>query len=124
MQLKATKNSNREGSALFARGLIRLRAWEMQNLPHSQSGIAFDLFVLIASAHLLGEPLTLKRLFNSLQYSERGVRNVLEQFISGGWCTIGVDDVDRRVRLVEPTPRLVETFLAYQETLLRELCAS
>jgi len=87
-------------------------------LPLSQSRIAFDLFALLARNHYTNQQLTLKDLFNSLNYSERGVRYVLEQFVSGGWCEVVCDAVDRRCRCVVASKRLTDAFESYQKVVL------
>ena len=84
----------------------------------SQSRIAFDLFVLIAHSSCTEKPLTLKRLFSTLKYSERGVRYVLEQFVDGGWCEVVCDTEDKRCRFVVATKRLKDAFDAYQKVVL------
>lgn len=89
--------------AVFPSLVRKVRTWEDGHLPLSQSRIAFDLFMLIAHSAVSGKPLTLKELFNSLNYSERGIRYVLEQFIDGGWCKIVGHEKDKRFRIVIAT---------------------
>ena len=102
----------------FSQGVLEIRLWEERNLPLSQSRIAFDLFALVAHSSCTGTPLTLKRLFTTFNYSERGVRYVLEQFVDGGWCEVLCDPEDRRCRFVVATKRLMDAFASYQEIVL------
>lgn len=102
----------------FSQCVIHLRSWEDRNLPLSQSRIAFDVFTLIAHFSGLSKPLTLKTLFNSLKYSERGIRYVLEQFVDGGWCVVVGHDQDKRFRLVVATQRLKDAFAEYERHVL------
>src|ERR1035437_8913852 len=102
----------------FSQSVINIRIWEERNLPLSQSRIAFDLFALIANSKYTQRPLTLKDLFNSLKYSERGIRYVLEQFVEGGWCEAICDAEDRRCRCIVATKRLTDAFEAYEQVVL------
>ncbi len=102
----------------FSKGVIDIRLWEERNLPLSQSRVAFDLFILIAHCSCTLKPLTLKRLFSTLKYSERGVRNVLEQFIVGGWCEVVCDTDDKRCRYIMATKRLTDAFESYKNVVL------
>ena len=98
----------------FSKSVIAIRYWEEKNLPLIQSCIAFDLLLLIANCHYSDTNLTLKKLFNSLNYSERGVRYVLEQFISNEWCQVVGSSIDKRSRNVVASKKLTSTFEAYQ----------
>lgn len=102
----------------FSQSVQCIRLWEEKNLPLSQSRIAFDLFALVAHSSCTETPLPQKELFNSLKYSERGIRYVLEQFVDGGWCEVVCDTKDKRCRFVVATQRLVDAFASYQEVVL------
>lgn len=112
------KSEVRSNTFKFSQSVIKIRLWEEENLPLSQSRIAFDLFVLLANASCAQQPLTPKRLFIALKYSERGIRNVLTQFISGGWCEVICDSEDRRCRYIVATKRLTDAFAAYEQVVL------
>ena len=102
----------------FSRIVMQVRSWEDKHLPLSQSRIAFDLFVLIAHSAEVEQPMTLKELFNSLKYSERGIRYVLEQFIDGGWCEIAGHETDKRFRRVVATDLLRTKLREYEAHVL------
>lgn len=102
----------------FSNCVLHIRMWEDRYLPLSQSRLAFDLFVLIAHSAEVNRPLTLKELFNSLKYSERGIRYVLEQFIDGGWCVIAGNESDRRFRHVVATDLLKIRLREYEQHVL------
>ena len=102
----------------FSQDVMKIRLWEEKNLPLSQSRIAFDLFALLANSSHAQQPLTPKRLFNTLSYSERGIRYVLGQFISGGWCEVVCDAEDKRCRCIVATKRLTDAFEAYEQFVL------
>ena len=97
---------------------IRDSNWEDSHLPVSQSRIAFDLFILIGHSACEQRPMTLKELFNTLKYSERGVRYVLDQFLDGGWCEIVGHTEDRRFRLVVAKQRLLDALADYERVVL------
>lgn len=63
--------------------------------------------MLIARSAILEQPLTLKELFNSLKYSERGIRYVLEHFVDSGWCEVVGHERDKRFRLVVATGLMI-----------------
>lgn len=104
--------------SIFPSCVQQIRSWEDRHLPLSQSRIAFDLFVLIANSAATESPMTLKEVFNSLKYSERGIRYVLDQFVDGGWCSIVGNEQDRRFRRVVATDFLRARLLEYQEHVL------
>jgi hypothetical protein len=99
----------------FSQCVRHIRTWEDAHLPLSQSRIAFDLFMLIGHSSQVDRPMTLKELFNSIKYSERGVRYILEQFVDGGWCRIVGHDSDRRFRLVVATGLMITKLEEYQQ---------
>lgn len=103
---------------IFTKCVQNIRNWEDRFLPLSQSRIAFDLFILIAHSHETDKPLTLKELCNSLKYSERGIRYVLEQLIDGGWCEIVGHSKDRRFRLIVATDLLRTRLREYEQLVL------
>jgi hypothetical protein len=100
----------------FSQSVMNIRFWEEKNLPLSQSRIAFDLLLFIANCHYSETHLTLKYLFNSLSYSERGVRYVLEQFVSNGWCEVIGSTSDKRFRHIVASKKLTSAFEAYERT--------
>lgn len=99
----------------FSQSMINIRFWEEKNLPLSQSRIAFDLLLFIANCHYSDTHLTLKYLFNSLNYSERGVRYVLEQFVNNGWCEVVGSTSDKRFRHVVASAKLTIAFEGYEQ---------
>jgi len=98
----------------FSQSVMNIRFWEEKNLPLSQSRIAFDLLLFIANCHYSETHLTLKYLFNSLNYSERGVRYVLEQFVNNGWCDVVDSTSDKRFRHIVASTKLTNAFEDYE----------
>lgn len=99
---------------LFSSCVINIRKWEEKNLPLSQSRISFDLFILIARSYEGQQPYTLKKIFNSLNYSQRGVRYVLDQMINQGWCILIENDLDKRFKFVVGTDLMGSKLLEYK----------
>ena len=92
---------------------LHVRHWEKANLPIEQSALALDLFLVIAYNTLRGEPLTLKRLFHSLNFSEAGIRKHLRRMLNEGWCTLEGSEHDKRLRHVVAQPRMIEALSDY-----------
>lgn len=113
-----------QSNFIFSQCVRQIRNWEDANLPLSQSRIAFDLFMLIGHSSQVSQPMTLKELFNSLKYSERGVRYVLEQFVDSGWCEIVGHEQDKRFRLVVATQLLVDKLAQYEQVVLTKYQSS
>jgi DNA-binding MarR family transcriptional regulator len=78
----------------------------------------------ISHSATLDQPLTLKQLFNSLKYSERGIRYVLDQFIDDGWCEVVGQTEDRRFRLIVATQRLTDKLREYEQVVLAKYRAA
>ena len=109
---------------IFSQCVRHIRIWEDAHLPLSQSRIAFDLFMLVGQSSQVERPMTLKELFNSLKYSERGIRYVLEQFVDGGWCEIVGHEQDKRFRLVVASQRLIDKLAEYEQVVLNNYQSS
>jgi DNA-binding MarR family transcriptional regulator len=84
-----------------------LHRWLSENIPNGQSSVAIALFFEIANGNLSKQPPSLKSLFNSLIYSEQGVRFHLKRFVDEGYVLLKVSKNDKRVRLVVATPLMM-----------------
>jgi hypothetical protein len=91
----------------------QMRVWEENHLPVSQSRLSFDLFIFIAQSNFARKNITLKILFNSLKYSERGIRYALDYFIQVGWCEIVPCQSDKRFRRIRATELLIDKYNQY-----------
>lgn len=106
-------------SKRFANGLLLLRAWEQEHLPHSNSMIARDV-MLLAIAHQNSENhLSIKEFHLTLGYSEDRVGEVIKKFANEGWLIIDKNKNDGRNKIVYPTEQLLILFEQY-ELFLRE----
>lgn len=86
---------------------ILVHRWMSENIPNGHSSVAIALFLVIADGNLNQQPPSLKSLFNSLIYSEQGVRTHLSCFIDEGYVSLKISKKDKRVRLVVATPLMM-----------------
>jgi len=97
-------------------GAAAIREWTLEHIPHSQSLVAYDLFLRIGSDFCSGQPLDLGRIGQALPYSGDDIRAQARQWIDDGLL---VPDADRRdadgAGRVYPTER----FLALLDYLVR-----
>lgn len=103
----------------FLEKLIQLRAWEKSNLPIEQSALALDLFLVIAHNTLRDQPLTLKQLFNSVDFSEAGIRKHLKRFLAEGWCSLEGSAKDKRLRQVVAQAKMLAALDRYTEAMCK-----
>ncbi len=97
--------------------VIRVRDWEKKHLPIEQSALALDLFLLISYNTLIGNPLTLKILFHSIDFSEAGIRKHLRRLLKEEWCLLIGNEQDRRLRHVVAQPKMLQALNAYSKVL-------
>jgi hypothetical protein len=101
----------------IARSALRVREWEKANLPNAQSGLALDLFLVISYNTLIGQPLTLKTLFYSLEFSEAGIRKQLRKLIDDEWISIEGNGRDKRLKHVIAEPKMLTAMDEYSRLL-------
>lgn len=106
-------NENKSKVLLISKNIKEMRLWEEANLPVSQSRLAFDLLICVVNHHYEEKDLTLKIIFNTLDYSERGIRYVLDYFIKCGWCAMELHKNDKRFRCIKATALLIDKFEEY-----------
>jgi hypothetical protein len=109
-----TKRSNNIEQLIPAtENALRVRYWEKANLPIEQSALALDLFLVIAYNTLRGQPLTLKLLFHSIDFSEAGIRKHLRRMLTEGWCVLEGNERDKRLRHVVAQPKMMDALADY-----------
>jgi len=96
---------------------IALRNWVNQNLPIENSLAAFDLLLIIGLNYYSGSPKqTVKQLFSSLpSYSYIGVRTHYLRFIELGLLELSADAIDKRVKHITPSQKMLDLLLKYLE---------
>jgi DNA-binding MarR family transcriptional regulator len=97
--------------------ILKVRNWEETHLPIFQSALAFDLLAVVTHHTLQTAPVSLKKLFASLDYSEAGIRKHLKRVIRDEWIKLEGDGADKRVRVVVAQPKLIELFDEYAKVL-------
>lgn len=105
--------SKRQSCAQFTSALLAVREWEKQNLPSSQSILAFEIFILIAHHTVSEKPLTLHQLFYSVDFSETGIRKQLAKLIDDGWCCLVGGSHDKRLKHVVAEAKMLEALDSY-----------
>lgn len=86
---------------------MSLRKASQGHLPCESSFIPFDILMLVALAHMKPEELSVKALFNSLPYSDMGIRYHLRQLVTDTWLEIHPSTSDKRRKLVIPSEKLL-----------------
>ncbi len=100
----------------FVGELIRIREFEQHTLPIQHSALARDLFILIAYHTLKGEPISLKTLFYSVDFSEIGARKHLKRFLDEGWCSIRPSEQDKRKKYVVGEAKMLDAIRLYSQS--------
>jgi hypothetical protein len=109
--LKAIQGRSAEDFLSFIQGL---RNHLVTELPIQNSLIALDILNSVAMAYLWGESLSVKGLMGSLPHSSAGLRYHYARLMETGWIITVQDEVDARIRWVQPTDQLI---MAYQSVL-------
>lgn len=86
---------------------MSLRKVSQRHLPCESSFIPYDILMLVALAHAKPEELSVKALFNSLPYSDMGIRYHLRQLVTDAWLEIRPSTSDKRRKLVIPSEKLL-----------------
>jgi hypothetical protein len=108
----------------FTDAVLQVRTWEDANLPMEQSTLAYDLLTLVTHQTIHSQPISLKHLFVSLNYSEAGIRKQLRRCIKDEWLRLEDSTQDRRVRHVIAEPKLVALFNNYADVIRNAYGAS
>ncbi len=72
--------------------------------------------MLVALAHMKSEELSVKALFNSLPYSDMGIRHHLRQLKMDAWLEIHPSMVDKRRKMVVPSEKLLTRLSVVEQT--------
>ena len=72
--------------------------------------------MLVALAHMKPEELSVKALFNSLPYSDMGIRYHFRQLIMDAWLEIHPSTLDKRRKMVVPSEKLLTRLSVVEQT--------
>ncbi len=94
----------------FAITLFHLRQRISKRLPIGNSLLPLDILVVVMMGFSDSEALTVKRLFATVPYSNTGLRYHLERLLNDGWLEFDTGITDKRIKIVRPSPKLIDTF--------------
>jgi DNA-binding transcriptional regulator GbsR (MarR family) len=77
----------------------------------TKSRISVDVFNLLAIHYYSGKVMTLKELFHSTKYSQRGVRLIIDEFISEDLVRLSEGSEDKRFKFIIPQPKFLKYYL-------------
>lgn len=100
--------------------LIAFRELQAKNLKIGHSLIPLDILLTVYQ-HSADDPLhaiNLKTLFNSLPYSDMGIRNHLNRLVDQHWLKVQADPDDKRSKKISLTRKSVERFQAIEAGLI------
>ena len=86
-------------------------------MPVEHSQLALELILIISLNTLIGKPLSLKLLFNSVEFSEAGIRKSLRKLLAEDWCQLISDVKDKRLKLIVAQPKMLVALADYSNLL-------
>lgn len=101
--------------------LFLLRGCDKKILPIANSLVAYDLLMQIVIVYKTNQTITVKSLFSSLPHSYTAVRYHYKRLLKEEWIKLRSDDIDARVKYIEPTDKLIKVisgFTQYADTVL------
>ncbi|BEI43395.1 MULTISPECIES: helix-turn-helix domain-containing protein [unclassified Polynucleobacter] len=101
--------------------LFLLRGCDKKLLPIANSLVAYDLLLQIVIAYKTNQSITVKSLFSSLPHSYTAIRHHYKRLLKEEWIKHRSDDIDARVKYIEPTDKLIKVisgFTQYADTVL------
>jgi hypothetical protein len=93
--------------------MVALRNCGKENLPMSDSLIAYDLILFIAVTYGEQQPITIKQLFSSLPHSYTAVRYHYNRLLNDGYVIHKHDEYDKRVKYIQPTEKFLSSVVNY-----------
>ena len=90
--------------------LTALRNALSDYLPIRTNLVILDILMFVLTEHLQERPLTVKRLFRSLDLSHTGFRYHFKKLVDNDWVylsKITADNTDQRLRFITPSDKLV-----------------
>lgn len=93
---------------------VALRYAISDYLPVKSNLVIFDILMFILTEHLAERPLSVKRLFRSLDLSHTGFRYHFKKLVDNDWVNLSKitrEDTDRRLRFVTPSDKLISRIL-------------
>ena len=94
--------------------LVALRCAISDYLPVKSNLVIFDILMFISTEHFGERPLSVIRLFRSLDLSHTGFRYHFKKRGDNDWVNLSKitqEDTDRRLRFVTPSDKLISRIL-------------
>ena len=95
--------------------LFLLRACDKDILPIANSLVAYDLLLQIVIPYKTNQSITVKSLFSSTPHSYTAIRHHYKRLLKEGWIKHRNDDVDARVKYIEPTEKLIKAIAGFTQ---------
>jgi hypothetical protein len=101
--------NNIEKCTEFARSISAVNTFFHKEFSGINSQITIDIICLVV-AHQIEPHLTVKNLFESLPYSDMGIRYRFNRLIKDGYIELHNGSSDTRVKFVKPSQKLLDKF--------------
>lgn len=99
----------------FVEGALAVRRWERNFVPFSSPQIALDIALYATASRLQNRFIVSKSVHLTVGHSVDRVREVVMELVSGGWLAKVPHPIDRRIRLLEATDKLVQLMSEYEK---------
>jgi len=90
--------------------LMQVREITSSHLPIGHSFIPYEMMLIVVSHYISQEELTVKRLFNSGEFSEMGNRYHFRRLIEKDFIVLQNHPNDSRLKLILPSQKLLDCF--------------
>lgn len=90
--------------------LVAFRCAISDHLPVRSNLVIFDILMFVLTEYLLERPLTVKRLFRSLDLSHTGFRYHFKKLVDNDWVNLSKitkENTDQRLRFITPSAKLI-----------------
>lgn len=90
--------------------LVAFRSAISDHLPVKANLVIFDILMFVLTEHLQERPLTVKRLFRSLDLSHTGFRYHFKKLIDNDWVILSKmmeENADQRLRFITPSDKFI-----------------
>ena len=94
-----------------------------KHFPINNSIVPLFILVKTLRFQLAGKSLSLKSICTELQCSDLCARSHIAKLEKNGWLKINLSQTDKRVKLINATPKLVKKFKLLEDSLNLKDCA-
>ena len=100
--------------------LVAFRNAISDHLPIRSNLVIFDILMFVLTEHLQNRPLSVKRLFRSLDLSHTGFRYHFKKLVDNNWVILSKiteENTDQRLRFITPSDKLVSRILLINDAM-------